>query len=202
MNNYYKMNYDMETYDELLEKQEPYIYSDTCNIGEIEVKGVKKGFFNNIILKNHIDFPWPRVEFYYDSKESNKESDFLGNVARWPIVHKNVMDMIISNQIQGISFFPVYLIDNRTKKVNLNYYLLFIHNFIDAFDMEKSQYMYNQKFDFYTFIPKKTFINTPNCLGYDIFRADKSPSMMFVSEKLKTIIEESRFTGFAFSKQE
>lgn len=50
MNNYYKMNYDMETYDELLEKQEPYIYSDTCNIGEIEVKGVKKGFFNNIMI--------------------------------------------------------------------------------------------------------------------------------------------------------
>ena len=42
MNNYYKMNYDMETYDELLEKQEPQIYSDTCNIREIEVKGVKK----------------------------------------------------------------------------------------------------------------------------------------------------------------
>ncbi len=202
MNNYYKMNFDMETYDDSLEKKEPYIYSDTCNIGEIEVLGVKKGFFYNIILKKSIDFPWPRIEFYYDSKESNKESDFLGNVARWPIVHKDVMDMVTNNPIQGVSFFPVYLVDNRTEKVNSNYYLLFIQNYIDAFDMERSQYKYNQEYDFYTFIPKKTYMNTNNCLGYDIFRADKSPSTIFVSEKFKTSIEENRFTGFAFSKQE
>lgn len=201
MSNYYKMNFDMEAYDNLL-AEEGYIYSDSCNIEDIEVTGVKKGYFNNIIFKSSFDFSWPRVEFYYDSEEADKESDFLGNVVRWPVVHKNVKESIVNNEIQGISFFPVYLVDIRTKEVNNNYYLLFIHNFIDAFDMEKSQYKYNQKYDFYTFVPKKTYINTGNCLEYDIFRADKSPSMIFVSEKFKKIIEDNKFNGFAFSVQE
>ena len=201
MSKYYKMNFDMETYDNLL-AEEGYIYSDSCNIEDIEVAGVKKGYFNNIIFKSSFDFSWPRVEFYYDSKEADKESDFLGNVVRWPVVHKKVKEAIVNNEIQGISFLPVYLVDIRTKEVSSNYFLLFIHNFIDAFDMEKSQYKYNQKYDFYTFIPKKTYINNENCSEYDVFRADKSPSMIFVSEKLKKIIEDNKFKGFVFSLQE
>ena len=35
---------------------------------------------------------------------------------------------------------------------------MYIKNFIDAFDMEKSKYRYNEKYDFYTFIPKETNI--------------------------------------------
>lgn len=39
--------------------------------------------------------------------------------------------------------------------------------------MEKSQYKYNEKYNFYTFVPKKTFLNINNCREYDIFRAEK-----------------------------
>ena len=35
---------------------------------------------------------------------------------------------------------------------------MYIANFIDAFDMEKSKYKYNEKYDFYTFMPMETFL--------------------------------------------
>ncbi len=201
MSNYYQMNFDMEMFDNSVSEGNPFIYADSSNIDSIEVEGVKKGFFNGVILNNSIDFPWPDIEFYFSSQEAHRECDFLGNIARWPIIHKNVRYVITQNNIQGVSFYPVNLIDSCTNKKNENYYLLFISNFIDAFDMEKSQYKYNQKYNFYTFIPKKTFLDINNCYGYDIFRAEKSPSMIFVSEKLKKIIEDCKFSGFRFSIQ-
>ena len=51
---------------------------------------------------------------------------------------------------------------------------MYMENFIDAFDMERSKYKYNAKYDFYTFILKETYLNQSICLEYDILDVPKA----------------------------
>lgn len=202
MNNIYKMSFDMDMFDKAISEGKPFMYAETCNIDDIEVEGVKKGFFDKIVLRRNLNFSWPNVVFYYSSKASKRECDYLVNVKGRPLIHKNVKNELIQLQVKGISFYQIQLIDVCTNEVNDNYYVLYINNFIDAFDMEKSQYKYNQKYDLYTFMPKKTYLNRKNCEGYDFFRADKSVAGIYVSEKIKNTIEQNNFIGFRFIVQE
>ena len=89
-----------------------------------------------------------------------------------------------------------------TKRVNTNYVLMYIENFIDAFDMEKSKYKYNEKYDFYTFMPKETYLKSSVCSEYDIFRCSKSVASIYVSETIKKIIEANQWVGFTFYEQQ
>lgn len=200
--NFYKMSFDMDMIDKAILEGNPFIYAETCNIDDIEVEGIKQGFFDRIILRNNMNISWPNVIFYYSSKASRRESDYLVNIKGWPLIHKNVMNELKENQVEGITFYPIQLVDVCTNEINDNYYLMYINNFINAFDMEKSQYKYNQKYDLYTFIPKKTYLNKDNCKGHDLFRADKSVSDIYVSEKIKNLIERNNFVGFTFTVQE
>ena len=137
---YYKLSFDMDKIDKSIDDGTNTIYAETTNMDEIEYESVKKGFFDNIILKPSSITNWPNVEFYYSSKVSDVESDYLLNVKRWPIVHIRVMEEFNKNGIKGIQYYPIKVIDVVTKKVNTNYVLMYIENFIDAFDMEKSKY--------------------------------------------------------------
>lgn len=81
---FYKLTYDMDSIDSAIEKGNNTIYAETTNIDEIEYPNINKGFFDNIILSNQkIDeLIWPNVEFYYSSKASNLESEYLLNIKR------------------------------------------------------------------------------------------------------------------------
>lgn len=190
----------MDLIDESIQNNNSYIYAETCNIDDIEVNGIKKGFFDKIILKKDMCIDWPDIEFYYSSKVSRKESDYLLNIKRWPIIHARVKNVLESNNIKGIKFYPIKLIDVCTQEVNENYYVMYIENFIDAFDMDKSGYKYNEKYNVYTFIPQQIFMNLDVCREYDIFRADKSVAGIYVSEKISDILKND-FIGFKLDEQ-
>lgn len=199
---FYKLSFDMDRIDESIEDGTNTIYAESTNMDEIEYEDVKKGFFDNMILSSRSIINWPNVEFYYSSKASNLESDYLLNVKRWPIVHVRVMEEFNQKGISGLEYFPIKLIDVVTKEVNNNYVLMYIVNFIDAFDMEKSKYKYNEKYDFYTFLPKETYLNKSVCCEYDIFRCKKSVAAIYVSEQIKKIVEDNHWIGFAFYEQQ
>ncbi len=199
---YYKLSFDMDRIDKSIDDGTNTIYAETTNMDEIEYDDVKKGFFDNIILKPSPITNWPNVEFYYSSKVSDVESDYLLNVKRWPIVHIRVMEEFEKRGIRGIQYYPIKVVDVVTKKVNTNYVLMYIENFIDAFDMEKSKYKYNEKYDFYTFMPKETYLNSSVCSEYDIFRCSKSVASIYVSETIKKIIEVNQWVGFTFYEQQ
>lgn len=199
---FYKLSFDMDRVNESIEEGINTIYAEATNLDEIEFQDIKKGYFDNIILEPHSIKNWPNVEFYYSSKVSNLESEYLLNVKRWPIVHIRVMEEFNKKGIKGLQYFPVKLIDVVTQSVNTNYVLMYVVNFIDAFDMEKSKYKYNAKYDFYTFVPKETYLNKSVCLKHDIFRCSKSVASIYVSERIKRIVEENHWIGFAFYKQQ
>lgn len=204
MNNmmFYKLTFDMDRIDESIKYGTNTIYAETTNMDEIEYNGIKKGFFDNIILSSCAIDNWPNVEFYYSSKASDLESDYLLNVKRWPIVHTRVMEEFEKKGVKGIQYFPIKLIDVVTKKINYNYVLMYIVNFIDAYDMEKSKYRYNEKYNLYSFLPKDTYLNKSVCIKYDIFRCSKSVASIYVSEKVKKIVEDNHWIGFTFYEQQ
>lgn len=199
---FYKMTYDMDSIDELLKIGKSFMYAEQSNLDEIEYPGIKKGWFNTIMIKQLEISNWPNVEFYYSSKASNVESDYLLNVNVWPIVHKRVKDVLEAESIKGIKFFPVSLIDVVTGHINRNYYFMYIENFIDAFDMERSEYQYIEKYDVYAFIPMRIYLNQKVCQGYDIFRCSKRPAGIYVSERFRNILTAHAFTCFYFAEQE
>ena len=201
INDFYKLVFDMDRIDDAIENGTNSIYAISSNLNEIECAGIKKGFFNTIVLRKLDEIiDWPRVEFYYDSIVSDLESEYLLNVDRWPIIHQKVMLEFNSNGINGIKYYPILLIDQVTGKINNNYFLMFIDNFIDAYDMEKSEYVYDEKYDLYTFIPMRKYLNKEICSNYDIFRPDKSRAEIYVSHKVRNIIESNKWIGFEFHK--
>ena len=200
---FYKLTFDMDRIDESIEKGTNTIYAETTNIDEIEYPSVTKGFFDNIILSNRRieDLSWPDVEFYYSSKASNLESEYLLNIKRWPIIHKKVQREFEKQSIEGIQFLPIKLIDVATNDINDNYVVMNILNFIEAYDLDKSKYKYNEKYDCYTFLPHETYLDKTVCGQYDIFRCTKSVSAIYVSEKIKQLIEDNKWVGFELQKQ-
>lgn len=198
----YKMEFDMDRIDGAIKEGKNTIWAEATNMGEIVYEDIKKGFFHNIILAPRIIHNWPNVEFYYSSNASNLESDYLLNIKRWPIVHIRVMNEFIKKEIKGVQYYPIKLVDVITQEVNNNFVLMYIENFIDAFDMKKSKYRYNKEHDFYTFIPKETYIDELVCSKYDIFRCIKSVAGIYVSEKIKQIADENAWIGFSFFEQQ
>lgn len=199
---FYKLEFDMDRIDDAINEGTNTIWAESTNMGEIIYEDVKKGFFHNIIFSPRIIHNWPNVEFYYSSKASNLESDYLLNIKRWPIIHVRVMEEFIKKEIKGVQYFPIKLVDTITQEVNDHYVLMYVENFIDAFDMIKSKYSYNEEHNFYTFIPKETYINESVCSKYDIFRCSKSVAGIYVSEKIRQIVSENQWIGFCFYKQQ
>lgn len=198
---FYKLAFDMDKIDDSIKDGTNTIYAETTNLDEIVYLDIKKGYFDNIILSQHNIVDWPNVEFYYSSKVSSLESDYLLNVKRWPIIHVRVMEKFVEMDIKGLSYFPIKLVDVVTNNINNNYVLMYIDNFIDAFDMERSKYKYNEKYNLYTFIPQETYLNKEVCSQYDIFRCSKSVAAIYVSQKIKETVEKNNWTGFDFYKQ-
>lgn len=196
----YELMTDTERIDESIKNGTHTIYAEESNLDEIECENVKKGFFDNVIYSGDFSGEFPNVEFYYSSRASDRESDYLLNTDAWPIVHKRVKEAFDENGITGIKYIPVKLIDVVTDKVNSNYYLMYIENFIDGIDLEKSRYEYIEDYDYYGFDFNGICLDEKICSSFDIFRCLKMEVGIYVSEKIKRIIESNGFIGFAFSE--
>lgn len=201
MTMFFQLAFDMDRIDESINTGTNTIYAQESNLKEIQYEGIKKGFFRNIVFSNRTICSWPEVSFYYSSKASNLESEYLLNIVQWPIVHKRVVKTFESLGISGVEYYPIKLIDVVTKHTNENYMLMYITNYIDAYDMSKTSYKYNEKYNCYSFNPKQIFLDTQVCENYDIFRCKKHPSIIYVSQKIKDIVELNKWIGFAFYPQ-
>lgn len=195
---FYELRYNMDTIDELILTGKQYIYAEEDNFSELDNKYPSEVGFRYSIVQPNLDIVWPEVRFYYSSTASNLESDYLLNTSRWPIVHKRVKEAFENNGIQGVKFFPIVLIDVVTNYENTNYFVMYITNFLNAYDMDKSEYKYLEKYDAYIFLPKRIFLSCSVCEKYDIFRCSKNVSCIYVSERIYSIIMDKKFTGFAF----
>lgn len=199
---YYKLTFNHDLIDESIDNGTYPIYAEVSNLKEIEYPGIKQGFFRNIFFEtNGREITnWPVVDFYYSSKVSTLENEYLSNVNNWLIVHKKVKIEFEKQKIQGIQYLPVRVVDVLTHSVSHNYYAVNILNWIDGIDMEASEWEYEEEDDAYFFEPKGMVLDEQKCEGYDIFRCTKDTICIFVSEKIKKIFEKNNWQWFSLSE--
>lgn len=198
---FYQLSFDMERIDAAIQQGCNTIYAQTSNLKEIEYEGYKKGFFRNAIFSSKPIEKWPEIIFYYSSLASNIESEYLLNIVQWPIIHIKVKEQFVKSGIKGIKYIPIKLVDVVTNNINENYVAMYITNFIDAYDMSKTSFRYNEKYNSYSFTPNKIFLNVDICQNHDIFRCEKHPAIIYVSQRMKDIVDEKNWIGFAFHQQ-
>ena len=199
---YYKLTFNHDLIDESIDNGTYPIYAEVSNLKEIEYPGIKQGFFRNIFFEtNGREITnWPVVDFYYSSKVSTLENEYLSNVNNWLIVRKKVKKEFEKQKIQGIQYLPVRVVDVLTHSVSHNYYAVNILNWIDGIDMEASEWEYEEEDDAYFFEPKGMVLDEQKCEGYDIFRCTKDTICIFVSEKIKKIFEKNNWQWFSLSE--
>lgn len=195
---FYILEFDMERIDKAIKNGANTIYAEKSNLKNIEYPNIKKGWFEYIIINGKKIDDWPNVEFYYSSKASNLESEYLLNAASLPIIHKKVQQKFEQEGIEGIQYLPIKLIDVVTNEINLNYVVMNVLNMIEAYDMQKSEYNYDEKTNSYWFLPHTTYLDKEVCSNYDIFRCNKDTIPIYVSEKIKEIIKTEKWIGFEF----
>ena len=201
MEMYYDVFFDMDNFEKSFENGKGWIEAGEDNLDDFTTDKYKKGFFRYILSQGLEIKEWPEIKFYYNSKESNIETDYLRNTVRWLIVHKRVQKTFEDKGIEGIQYLPIKLIDSATGNINLNYVAVNILNVIEAFDLDKSEYKHMEKYDFYTFLPHATYLDLKVVKNYDIFRSSKSTSAIYISQKIKDLIDENQWTGFDFIRQ-
>jgi len=197
----YKLVFDMERIDSSIKEGCNTIFAQKDNLDKIEYENINNGFFIHIIDNGVKITNWTNIEFYYSSIASNLESDYLLNSSSWPLVHQRVKDTLIKNEIEGIQYLPINLIDAVNGDINNHYYVMNILNSIEAIDMNKSKYDYEEEYDAYFFEPNAVYFDEEICKDHDIFRACKSPQAIYVSDKFKSIVEREDWIGFYFYPQ-
>ena len=89
---------------------------------------------------------------------------------------------------------------NPNGEINLEYVAINTLNFIDAYDMSLSQYNYKEEADHYFFKYDGVYLDKEVCKDYDIFRCKLSHVPLYVSERIKDLVEEKGWKGFSFNE--
>ena len=121
------------------------------------------------------------------------------NVCGWPVVSSKAKGVFESSCINGVEFLPIRIVDISGTHINNNdYYLLYTSNFIDAYDMDKSDYRYIERYNIYSFNPMKIVFDDNACKKFDIFRCIKDITPLYISSRLHDIIIMNQLTGFDY----
>ena len=198
---YYEMMFNADVFEESFSHGKGMISATEDNLDDFSTEKYKKGFYRHI-LKDGVEIKeWPSVKFFYDSEKGDVEADYLRNTVNWLVVHKRVQKAFEKENISGLQYLPVKVIDVVTKEENRDYVAVNILNVIEAYDMIKSEYEYKEKYNIYSFLPHTTYLDLKVVKKYDIFRATKFRPSIYVSQKIKDLIDENQWTGFDFIRQ-
>lgn len=180
---YYKLIYDYDNDGKYI----------NCSIGDI-------GEMNEYITTNGVFIKsWDSAVFKYNSDEGNVMSDYVANVYRWFIVSSdfcNLIDKVVSGA--NIQYLSVKLVDTISNIVNETYKVANILDLVDALDLEHSQYDEFELDDENIISVEKYALKKTEVKEHDIFRLKSDTIAIFISERIKELIEENGLLGFDF----
>ena len=180
---YYKMIYDYE-------KDDNYI---NCSIGDIVDTS------EYITSNGSYIGEWKVPVFQYNSAEGEVMSDYIANVYRWLIVSDTFSKYINETTIKShIQYLPVKIVDTFSNEENNSYKVANLLDLVDALDLEHSIYDVFELDDEKIISVEKYALKAIEVQDFDIFRLKGDTIPIFVSEKIKKIVEENELSGFAF----
>ncbi|MDP4147337.1 MAG: hypothetical protein Q8936_23175 [Bacillota bacterium] len=181
--NCYILDYDVERF----ENRGVMAYNNNYN--EIDIHCVRRGVF----IKEWDD----SITFYVDLSEGIVVNDYLDNNLSWLIVSDNFKKVIEDAGIDGIQYLPINIMSKGGNEKLGNYYVANIYNLLNAVDMNESEYI---QFRSGGYSIVKYAVKADNIKNCDIFRLKEGIVPIFVSEKMKKLIQYNKLTGFAFTK--
>lgn len=180
---YYKMIYDYE-------KDDNYV---NCSIGIID------NMSEYITSNGSYIEEWKVPVFKYDSTEGEVMSDYIANAHRWLIVSNTFSKYINETTVKSrIQYLPVKIIDMFGNEEKESYKVANLLDVVDALDLEHSTYDVFELEDEKIISVEKYALKAREVGESDIFRLKDDTIPIFVSEKVKKIIEENALSGFAF----
>ena len=172
------------------EKDNNYINCSTGNIADMSEYITSNGSY---IEK------WKVPIFQYNSTEGDVISDYMANVYRWLIVSDTFSNYINETTVKShIQYLPVKIIDTFSNEKNESYKVANLLDLVDALDLEHSTYDVFELEDEKIISVEKYALKAMEVQGLDMFRLRDDTIPIFVSEKVKKVIEENTLSGFAF----
>ena len=135
----------------------------------------------------------------YDSREGSIATDYLANDMTWLVVSQKLKD-ILDELNTKIQYFKVKIQDEKGKKLNGNYYVANIINLVDSLCLHESDYFETDIEGIGTIYTISKFAIYGNKVGEnDVFKLlNRQEIPIFVSVRLKKIVEERQITGMEF----
>lgn len=141
------------------------------------------------------------ITLFYNSKEGNRVTDFLGNDLGWLIISEKLKSIIEDKKIKGIQFLSIKIKNQVNNTVLNNYYVANIYNLVEALDLENSDYSeYELDENEKVISVKKHAVKEEKVTNMDIFRLKEDKFPIFVSEKFIQLINNHGATGFDFTE--
>lgn len=142
-----------------------------------------------------------RITMFFNPKEGDRETDFLGNDLGWLIISEKLKLILEDEKINGIQFLPLKIKNQLNNTTLNNYYLANICNLVKALDLENSDYNeYELDENEKVISVKKHAIKADKIKNIDIFRLEEDKFPVFVSEKFVNLINAHKATGFDFTE--
>jgi hypothetical protein len=180
---YYKLIYDYENDGDFIGS----LAKETFGVDQYDV------------TKGELVKEWnENISFIYNPDEGDVYSDYLSNNYRWFIVSEKFqqeMEGVVQNSIQ---YLPIKIINSKNNEEELNYKVANVITVIDALDLDNSVYDIFELDDEKIFSIEKYGLKKDIVDGYNIFKLKDDTIPIFVSEKFKNTIDNSKMTGFEF----
>ena len=166
----------------------------------INCKIIEKGIIDEyLVSEGRYITEWPEILFGYDASEGKQKTDYIANLYRWLIVSDKFYSLI--NDLfpdLNVQFLPVKMFEIKEKDCEESYKVLNILDVVDALDLEQSIYDVFELGDEKIYSVSKYALKKDAVKGKDIFRLKDDTIPIFVSESIKTMIENNNLKGFDF----
>lgn len=183
---YYKLAFNSD-----IEKDEDAVcYSDEDFMQANNIKP------NDIHLCEYLS-PMPSpLPFTFESSKGNEFNDVVPNDNAWFIISNRIRDALQEAECTNVSFVPVSIKDLDTDNVYNNYSLLLVNNYVDALDLDNSDYNIFRTKDIEMLSITKYALNEERCNNLDFICIEKSKYATFISKKVADILDNSKCVGF------
>ena len=149
------------------------------------------------IQGSKFDGQWPGgLEYHIDPDCGDLVPDMI--TTGTPLVTKRFIEVLESLGIENFQTFEMTLLDKGSKKIEKEFFVFNLLDRFDCVDMENSVYksMEGSKRLYF----KKIIIDKDKAENKLIFRANETPSEIFIDDSVKKALEEAGLFGLEFIK--
>lgn len=159
----------------------------------------KAEHYDSEIVKGELIENWDKdIKFEYNVEDGKILSDYLVSDNGWVIVSKKFRDVVKEIVGENIQYLDINIINSKTKEEDNTYKVANVTKHLEALDLENSVYDFFELDDEKILSVEKYALKQDVIKNCNIFKLKDETIPVFVSEKVKDIVEENSLIGFQF----